>query len=91
MAFANGLKLGTPISKPFANAICKLLSHEHFLMSNLKRALDHLQKAISSTMSTFWVVICTLTTMVWMQTRESIKKNDLIYQNRQKSYKNQTT
>ena len=41
-------KLGTPISKPFANAICKLLSHEHFLMSKLKRAHDHLQKAISS-------------------------------------------
>ena len=41
-------KLGTPISEPFANAICKLLSHEHFLMSKLKRAHDHLQKAISS-------------------------------------------
>jgi len=41
-------KLGTLISEPFANAIGKLLSHEHFLMSNLKRAHDHLQKAISS-------------------------------------------
>ena len=36
------------MSKPFANDICKLLSHQHFLMSNLKRAHDHLQKVISS-------------------------------------------
>ena len=46
--------LGTVFSKPFANAMCKLLSHEHFLMSNSKCAHDHLQKAINSTIGNFW-------------------------------------
>ena len=36
------------MSKPFANVICKLLSHEQILVSSLKHAHDHLQNAMSS-------------------------------------------
>ena len=56
-------KLGTLMSTPFANVICRLLSHLHFLMSKLKRAQDHLQNVISRTLALFWESFALVTTM----------------------------
>jgi len=57
-------KLGTLMSTPFANVICRLLSHLHFLMSKLKRAQDHLQNVISRTLALFWESFALVTTMI---------------------------
>ena len=55
VSYSNGWKeVSSLMSKPFANDICKLLSHQHFLMSNLKRAHDHLQNVISRSLARFW-------------------------------------
>ena len=56
-------KLRTLMSTPFANVICRLLSHLHFLMSKLKRAQDHLQNVISRTLALFWESFALVTTM----------------------------
>ena len=56
-------KLGTLMSTPFANVICRLLSHLHFLMSKLKRAQDHLQNVISKSLALFWESFALVTTM----------------------------
>ena len=56
-------KLSTLMSTPFANVICRLLSHLHFLMSKLKRAQDHLQNVISRTLALFWESLALVTTM----------------------------
>ena len=57
-------KLGTLMSTPFANVICRLLSHLHFLMSKLKRAQDHLQNVISRSLARFWESFALGTTMI---------------------------
>ena len=56
-------KLGTLMSTPFANVICRLLSHLHFLMSKLKRAQDHLQNVISKSLARFWDSFALVITM----------------------------
>ena len=71
-------KLGTLMSTPFSNVICRLLSHLHFLMSKLKRAQDHLQNVISRTLALFWESFALVTTM--LRPRESdadTKKSDM--------------
>ena len=73
-------KLRTLMSTPFANVICRLLSHLHFLMSKLKRAQDHLQNVISRTLALFWESFALVTTMLkspfslWFYTLETLSR-----------------
>ena len=64
VSYSNGRKkLTTLMSKPFANVICKLLSHEQILMSSLKHAHDHLQNAMSSHEHVFGHSLALVTSM----------------------------